>query len=566
MSGFELLLHIGGGVALLLWATRMVRTGIERAYGNSLRSLISHATRDRFRAFGAGLGVAAALQSATATALLTISCVGSGLLQTAPALAVMLGADVGSTLVVQALSFNITWLSPALLLLGVVLFLTTTARKPKQLGRIIVGLGLMLLSLQLIVGASEPLRDSPTLATVITALSDEPLLSLLLAATLTWLAHSSVAIVLLIMSLASTGLVPMPLGFALVLGANIGSGLIPLILTLRQPPETRRIPLGNFLFRLSGALLALLIIELAVDFYTDIGSHAARQIANFHTLFNLALAIIFLPLIKPVAQLTIRLLPPAPADPAIDAQLENPSHLDPELVDKPRQALACATREALRMADRVEAMLRYALDTFQTDDKRQVARLEKIDDEIDRMNNEIKFYLTQVSRNQLDEIDSQRCMEITSFTIKLEQIGDIVEKNLLTLARKKIKSKQDFSTQGWKELSAMHASVLDNMLLALNVFVSGDVESARQLIQAKEEFRDLEFKNSKRHLQRLRDGQTASIETSSIHLDILRDLKQINSHLASVAYPILHSSGELLNSRLKTRLSDDEALELDDED
>jgi phosphate:Na+ symporter len=532
----------------------MVRTGIERAYGSALKNLLGYATRNRLAAFTTGLGIATVLQSSTATALLTISCVGNGLLQTAPALAVMLGADVGSTLVVQALSFNITWLSPALLLLGVTLFLSTAGRKPRQLGRIIIGLGLMLLSLNLIIGASGPLRDSPTLATVVAALADEPMLAVLLATVLTWLAHSSVAVVLLIMSLSSVGLVPIPIGLALVLGANIGSGLIPLMLTLRQPAETRRIPLGNFLFRLIGALLALLIVEAAVTHFTHLGVQPARQIANFHTLFNLALALLFLPLTKLVAQLTERWLPDTDADPnAPDALLENPSHLNPEVIDKPSLALTCATQEVLRMADRVETMLRYALDTFQDDDKQQVIRLSKIDDEVDHMNSAIKLYLTAVSRNQLSEEESRRCMEITTFTIKLEHIGDIIEKNLLTLARKKIKYKQNFSTQGWKELQTLHNQVLENMRLALNVFLSGDLDSARLLIEAKEEFRDLEYKTNKHHLERLRAGQIASIETSPIHLDMVRDLKQINSHLASVAYPILDSSGELLSSRLKAR-------------
>ena len=561
MSGFELLINIAGGVALLLWATRMVRTGIERAFGNNLRNFLSYATQDKLKAAATGLGVAAALQSSTATALLVISCVSNGLLQTAPALAIMLGADVGSTIVVQVLSFDLHWLSPVLLLIGVSLFLSTSKRKPRQLGRIIVGLGLMLLSLQLIVTSSEPLRDSSTLATVIAALDKEPLLALLVAALLTWLAHSSVAIVLLIMSLVSIGIVPLALGFALVLGANIGSGLIPLLLTLRQTPTTRRIPLGNFLFRLTGALLVLLIVELVTPLLTAMGSDAARQIANFHTFFNLALAIFFLPFTESVARLTEKWLPELPTEEDALTALQNPSHLNPDLLDKPHLALTCATREVLRMADRVEAMLRNTLDAFRPGyaDKEQLIRLGSIDDEVDKMNKALKLYLTELSRNELSQADSQRCMEITTFTIKLEYIGDIIEKNLLTLARKKLKSKQDFSEQGWQELTGMHTRVVENMQLALNVFVSSDIESARQLIEAKEEFRDLEFRNNKRHLARLRAGQIASIETSAVHLDIMRDLKQINSHLASVAYPILINSGELLESRLKSRLDDDDS-------
>ena len=554
MTGFELLINICGGVALLLWAARMVRTGIERAYGAHLRRLLEYATRNRISAFGSGLGAAAVLQSATATALLAISFATSGLLQTAPALAVMLGADVGSTLVVQALSFDISWLAPALVFIGVVVFLSTTARQLRQLGRIIIGLGLMLLSLKLIVNASTPLRDSETLQLVLEPLANEPLLALLIGAFLTWLAHSSVAMVLLIMSLVSIGLVPLLLGFILTLGANIGSGMIPLVLTLRQAPAARRIPLGNFLFRLLGALAILGVVELIGPHLEPMGGSPARQIANFHTAFNVLLAVIFLPLTGLAGRLTEKLLPdpvePAPTDPMV---LKTPSFLDEDAISKPHLALTFATREVLRMAERVEAVLRYSLEMFQADSKKEVTWIRQVDDEIDHMNNAIKLYLTKVSRHALSETDSRRCMEITAFTVKLEQIGDIIEKNLLELARKKIKSRADFSSEGWHELTAMHSRVIENMQLALNVFVSGDAESARQLLRAKEQFSRLEYRNNQRHIARLRAGHHASIETSAIHLDILRDFKQIMSLLASVAYPILQQSGDLLDSRLVHR-------------
>ncbi len=558
MNGFELLIDICGGVALLLWATRMVRTGIQRAYGPALRRLLGYAARNRVLAFVSGLGTAATLQSSAATALLTVAFATTGLLATAPGLAVMLGADVGSTLVVQALSFDIAWLAPALIFVGVLLFLSTEQRKPRQLGRIIIGLGLMLLALRLIVGASAPLRDSQSLQVVLEGLRGDPLLALVLAAVLTWLAHSSVAMVLLVMSLVSVGLVPVALGFVLVLGANIGSGLISVILTFGREAQARRIPLGNLLFRLIGALLGLTLVELAASHFAVVGSSPARQIANFHSLFNLTVGLVFLPFTGLTTRLLERLLPDAPAMVGNGVGYQAPSQLDPDLVDKPAQALACATREVLRMAERVEILLRQAIDMFDADSKKAVNALGKLDDDVDEMNTAIKLYLTRLSRSELSAADTRRCMEITTFTIKLEQIGDIIVRSVLEQARKKIGKKLDFSTEGWDELTAMHGQVVENMHLALNVFVSGDIDSARQLIEEKERINQLERRCSQQHLARLRAGQLASIETSAIHLDILRDLKLINSHLASVAYPILQASGDLYNSRLKRREVGDE--------
>lgn len=549
MSGHELLLNIAGGVALLIWAARLVRTGVIRAFGVDLRRILGRSTGNRLRAAAMGLGIAGLLQSSTATALLAVSFASRGLIATAPALAVMLGADVGSTLVVQVISFNVAWLSPFLLLVGVVCFMVKWTPTTRHVGRILIGLGLLLLSLKLIVAGSAPLRDSAALQSVVQPLADDPIIGLLLAAVLTWLAHSSVAIVLLIMSLTAVGLVPLPLGLALVLGANVGSGIIPVVLTVGGSPRARRIPLSNLAFRVAGALLALPLIDLVAPYLAWLGTAPERQIANFHTGFNLALLILFLPFTGVVARLAGYILPDS-------AQAEGPikpKYLDPAAVDKPAVALACATREVLRMADIVEAMLRGVMDVFRTDDPKLLGKLSKLDDDVDELHEAIKLYLTRVSRNALNEEDSRRCIDIITFTTNLEHTGDIIEKNLLELAEKKIRNKLSFSEPGWKELTDMHVRVMEQMTLSMSVFVSGDLDIARQLLFEKERFRDLEREGSEQHLGRLRSGRIESIETSALHLDILRDLKRINSHLTSVAYPILDQHGELRPSRLKER-------------
>ena len=550
MSGHELLLNIGGGVALLLWAARMVRTGILRAFGADVRRWLGRSTRSWPGAFAMGLGITGLLQSSTATAMLAVSFAARGLVAVAPALAIMLGADVGSTLVVQVLSFDIAWLAPVLILAGVICFMAGKVPRARQIGRIILGLGLLLLSLQLIVGASEPLRESAALQSILQPLAADPILAVVLAAGLAWVAHSSVATVLLIMSLAMTGVLPLELAFALVLGANVGSGLIPFVLTLKSEPQARRIPLGNLLFRALGVAAVLPVIDVAAPYIAALGAEPARQIANFHTAFNLALAAVFLPLVGVMAGVTERLLP---AREDAGAAARRPRHLDETAIDTPPVALACATREVMRMADIVETMLRETIEVFRNDDEALLERLSDLDDDVDELHEAIKLYLTQVSRNVLDEADSKRCIEIITFTTNLEHIGDIVEKNLLELAHKKIRNRQHFSDEGWRELSELHARVLQNMQLAMSVFVSGDVATARKLLAEKERLRDLEREAGELHLKRLREGNIESIETSALHLDMLRDMKRVNSHLTAVAYPILEASGELRESRLKER-------------
>lgn len=554
--GHEVLLTVAGGVALLLWATRMVRTGILRAFGSQVRTWLGRSTRSRPQAFMVGLGVTGLLQSSTATALLLMSFASRGMIATASGLATMLGADLGSTLVVQVLSLDISALSPALILIGVVAFLAGGPRKVRQVARIIIGLGLMLLSLQLIVGASEPLRASETLATVMEALTGEPVLALLIAAGIAWLSHSSVATVLLAMSLTASSVIPLQLGFVLVLGANAGSGLIPVFLSLNSDPVARRIPLGNLAFRVLGALLALPLVAVVMPYIEVLSGDAARQIANFHTLFNIGLAIVFLPLTGVAAAIAIRLLPTSERDEDDEGR---PRYLDDSAIETPPVAMACATREAMRMADIVEEMLRDTLEVLRNDDSALVREIERRDDVIDELDEAIKLYLTEVSRNALDEEDSARTVELISFTTNLEHIGDIVEKNLMELAQKKIRNRQQFSPEGWRELAEIHERIMQNMQLAMSVFVSRDIDAARKLIAEKEALREMEREASERHLQRLREGQVESLETTSLHLDLIRDLKRINSHMTAVAYPIVEASGELRTSRLKKKKVRDRA-------
>lgn len=548
MSGQMLLLNLLGGVALLIWATRMVRTGILRAFGERLRGLIARATRHRLAACGAGVATAATLQSSTAAALLLTSFAERGLIGLAPALAVLLGADIGSTLVVQAMSFDPRPLVPALLLLGTLAFMLSENAIVKQLGRVGIGLGLMVLSLGMIVAASQPLRENWLLIEVLAHLGDEKLLALGIAAALTWLVHSSVASVLLFISLALAGVLDAALAFALVLGANVGSGFIPLGVNLRAPPAVRRMLVGNLMFRALGALAALPLVDQAASLLALIDADVARQTANAHTLFNLLLAAVFLPLTGPAARLLRRLLPdpmPAPGEQKI-------GHLDDEALDRPTVALSGATREVMRLADAVEVMLREAILPFEQAHASRREAIKRLDSEVDRLQEEIKLYLTRLTRRPLTDEQSRAAFDLILFTTNLEHVGDIIDKTLLELAAKKHRLRVSFSDEGWSEIQRLHTLAVEQLRLAVAVFVTRDAEMARQLVLAKEQVRAIEREATENHLRRLREGTLASLETSSLHLDILRDLKRVVAHLTAVAHPILESKGELRPSRLRS--------------
>ena len=507
-SPTAVLIELLGAVALLLWGTRMVRTGIMRVYGADLRHVLRVSLRNRFVAFLAGLGVTAILQSSTATALVVSSFAGRGVVETAPALAVMLGADLGSTLVAQALSFNVYWLAPILLMAGVIIHLSAERSNFHGLGRVAIGLGLMLLALRLILVASAPMREAVILGELFGALAHEALILVLVGALLTWLAHSSLAVVLLTMSLAGVGVLPLVSACALVLGANLGAAMPAVTATYADKPAARRVAVGNLIFRIAGCVIALPFIELVVPWLQLLEADPSRVVVNFHTAFNLALGIVFISLTDVVAALCARLLPDLPAE--IDP--ERPRHLDRSTLDSPSLALACAAREALRMGDLVETMLRELLDVVRDGDRQKLASLQRIEQSVDKLHEAIKLFVSDVSREPLQTGESRRSAEILSFTTNLEHIGDIIDKSLLELADKKIRLQLRFSAEGWAEIEALHAHILDNMQMALGVFMSGDVAIARRLIDEKVSVRDAERQAAENHLARLRAGRTESIE------------------------------------------------------
>ena len=549
MTATETLIQIIGAVCLMLWGVGMVNTGFNRAFGNNLRRFIAWSTRNRIAAFFSGTVVAAALQSSTAACLIVSSFAARGVISITAAIAVMLGADVGTTLAAQVLSMNLQWLAPALLLGGSIVYRVFDSASKQQIGRALIGFGIILISLKMIVAAAGPLKSSEALHVLVKPLAEEPFLAVFLSAGLTWLVHSSLGMVLLYMSFVASGTIPVTLGLALVLGANIGGAIVPVVMTLRDNPHGRRVPLGNLLMRGIGVLAALPFIPQAEQLLLFYFDDPARLLVNFHTAFNLALAAVFLPLIGPMTYLSEKILPDRPREE--DERL--PRYLDPTALSSPPAALACAARETLRMSDIIQKMMRETLEAFRTNNEQIVQRIREQDNVVDGLYGALKMYMTRISGAQLDQDESKRYMEILTFSTNLEHIGDTIDKSLMDMATKKIRAHDNFSKQGFSEIAAIHAKVMDNFQLAQNVFMTGDVNMARKLFQGKVEIRDQELAASKSHFERLREGVAETIATSSIHLDILRDLRRINSYLSLIVYPILEGAGELEATRLKNR-------------
>ena len=542
MKGTFALLDIAGYVALLLWGTHMVTSGVLRGFGSALRRWLGRYLGHRLSALGFGLAVTAALQSSTATGLMATSFAASGVLGLAPGLAVMLGANVGTTLIVQVMSFDIAVVAPILVLVGVVLHRRNHDARQKNSGRIAIGLGLMLLALHLLGLALAPVENAAALRAVLHALGSEPVLAMLLAAVLTWACHASVAVVLLIASLAGSGVIDAPGALALVLGANLGGTLPPLFDA--KTPVARRLPLGNLLVRLVGCLVCLPLLHPIAALLAPLGDTPARIAVNFHTAFNLALAIAFIGPLDTVARWLVRLLPepPGPADPGL------PRYLDLAALDTASVALANASREAMRMADMVETMLADLVTVIGRNDRQRATAISRMDGALDRLGAAIRDYLADLGNEALNEEDGERSQEILAFVINIEHIGDITANNLMEFVAKKAQTGQDFSVDDIRDLAAMHAQIMQSLRLGVAVFLQDDVRAAQDLAERKNVLWRMENEASDRHLRELHERGTLA-RGGDVYPRILRDLKRIHSHLAAPAWPALERAG-LLQERL----------------
>lgn len=552
MSGSVVLLHLAGAVALLLFATRMVRTGVERAYGDVLRHKLRNTMRNPILAVLAGTALAIAFQSSTAVTLLVGSFAGAGIVSGIAGQLAVRGAEIGSALVIKILTFDLTLLVPLCLVAGTTMFLATDRRSWQQTGRILVGIGLLVLSLEMVGQASEPLRESKLLPVIVDYFSGDPVTAYLLAAIVTWLFHSSIAAVLLIVALAGRGFVPPELGIVLVLGVNLGSSIIAPLLTRNAEPGVRVVPIGNLLMRGAGSLVMLVAFLWIKPPTAFLGSTVPDQIINAHILFNCLILVAGIPLAKLVYSASEKIVAlGTKSDPAQDMAVAELSALNEAALDTPSQALANATRETVRVCETVEIMLQRIIELYEKPDPDKIKALALLDDRVDRKHAAIKLYLAKATIRPMTEDEALRCQELLGACVKLEQVGDIIVRNMLAHVQKKLDRGLEFTPEGWRELSSFHAVVMANARLAFNVLVSRDAQTARQLVLEKDRLRDVEKETSQRHFLRLRDGTIKSVETSSIHLDTIRDLKQINSLLASMAYPVLEEQGLLRGSRLK---------------
>lgn len=526
------LINILGAVSLLLFGMEMVKQGIISAFNNDLKRIISRFTRKKSSAFAVGLGITAILQSSTATALLISSFASRSLIAGAPALAVMLGADIGTTLVAQVLSFDLSWLSPALIVIGLVIHRRATKETLAHIGTALIGLGLMLLALKLIGSSTGPLREAAILQELFHALEDERILAMLLVIVLTWISHSSIAMILLIMSLAAGEIISPQLGLVLVLGANIGGTIPAVVATLNKGAQALRITVSNSCFKIISCLAVLPFIDqITTLLSTHVSTDVARNIVDFHTIFNVVVAMLFLPLTGFAYQLIKRYIP----DPIKKANVSEFRYLNEKLISTPAMAIDCVTRETMHMAEVVYTMISNCLPALTSDSSAPSRELMKMESSVDRLHNEIARYVTKLGRQDLKSEQLFDTNRILAFSLDLEHSADITE-NIAEITHKKVQDKIELSDDGLADIVTIHETVLNNFHLSMRIFSTQDIDLVHKLLEGKRQVKKLTEQANHQHLLRLQDG---SGDNNMLHLDVIRELNRINWHITGVAYPLL---------------------------
>ncbi|AXA58201.1 Na/Pi cotransporter family protein [Pseudomonas thivervalensis] len=532
------LLNLLSAVALLIWGTHIVRTGILRVYGSNLRHVIGQNMSRRWLAFIAGIMVTAMVQSSNATAMLVTSFVGQGLMALTPALATMLGADVGTALMARVLTLDLSWLSPLLIFLGVIFFLSRKQTRVGQMGRVSIGLGLIILALQLIVEAAAPITHAQGVKVIFASLTGDILLDALVGALFAMISYSSLAAVLLTATLAGAAVISLPVAIGLVIGANIGSGILAFLSTSMQNTAGRQVALGSLLYKLIGLVLIIPVLDPLVGWLDSLDFSPQETVIGFHLLYNSVRCLVLLPSVGPMARLCAWLLPERPETNGT----AKPRHLDPTALATPSLALANAARETLRIGDLIENMLEAMLDVLRGAQTAVTQDVRRMSDDVEALCSAIKLYMAQMPREDLSEQDSRRWAEIIELAINLKLASDLIERMLRKVQQQKTSQRRSFSEVGLEELAGLHSHLIANLRLGLSVFLSADRESARQLLREKRRFRAQERRMAHAHVSRLQRKVVQSLETSSLHLELIADMRRLNSLFCGSAYVVLETS------------------------
>lgn len=527
----HLLILLVGGSMLLLYGVKQVTDSMDRAFGARLRLVMMTLATRPFAAFSAGMGVTLLTQSSTATASIMIGLVNAQLVPLATAIVMLLGAAVGSTLVVQLLAFHFTDYALEFLGLAAAIALLTRRTRLQDVGRGIFSFGFVLVGLAMIDASSTAIARSTITNAIMQTLAQSPIVLLLLGVLLAAIFVSSIAAIGIVMVLAASGALPLSAALAVTLGANIGTTLTPLLSALNQGNIAGR-QLGVIYTgtRLVGVAIAMVLLHPIASLLAHLLPSPAAQISVAHLGFNVILAVLFVPLAQQLADLVTRLL----AEPE-RTKKKGSRYLDPEALTLPAVALGQAMREVLRMADLATEMLQLSIQAFDDGGRNLPKRIGNLDDQLDDLETAIKNYLIQLNDETLNEEQARRELSLLHISTELEAIGDIVDHQLMRLARRKRRKQIAFAQPEWEDIVAYHREVLGLLQRVLAGLATQDPAIADEVLAHRQYLNQIKREIHLRHLQNLSSGTPTSLDASAIHLEMVNAMSRILSHTCSIA-------------------------------
>jgi len=530
----ESLLLLVGGLAVFVHGLSQARESLQLLAGDRLRSLITSFTSNRFFGLIVGALVTVILQSSTATTTVLVGYCASGLCTLEQAMAVILGADVGTTATVQLVSLHAGSVGLVLAATGVAVRVASKKKRGQYLGQALLGLGLLFYGMELMRNGAAPLAHLPLARGMATYLAGHRISGAFLGALLTLFLRSSAPTLALTMALGDAGVLGLWGALPILLGANLGTTVSPFASAVDQDAEGKRVALAHLVFKAVGVVVVLVLLGPFVRVAQATGPGMAREIANAHTLFNGALALAFLPTLNMGAALLRKLYRPPQKK-----ERFRPKFLDPRALETPALAFGQATREYLRMAEIVGEMLKDSLEVYRRQDLQLLARVEARDDQVDILNREIRFFLARMGQDLMSPEQAEKQMALITLTADLETVGDILNRNILAMAQKKISQGLWFSEEGWKEIEDFFVKVIENFELAVAAFSTSDEQLARKVQRHRVRLAEIEDRLKEAHIARLHKGLRESLDTSSIHLDLLTALRRVNAVLSNMADAVI---------------------------
>jgi phosphate:Na+ symporter len=535
MDSNLIIFNIFGGVMLLLFGVKLAGEGLKDWAGERIKSGLETMTKNRFSALLTGIVITFFLQSSSAATVTLVSLIDSGLMSFTQSLAVILGSGVGTTITVQLISFDIQKYSILICGLGLFFMFISKDHRKKSAGQGVLGFGLILLAIMLMSQSMAGVKESELLMENIKAISEHPFLAILIATLITAVIQSSAATIGIAITLCMNGMMDIHAAIPIILGANIGTCATAMISGANSSIEAKRAAIANVAFKIIGVMIFLPFISIFADLMEMSSTDSARQVANAHTVFNLTTAVLFLPFVSVFGKVIKSWFP----DTVNDVDEFKAKHLHPYMLKSASLAIAQATRETMRMAEIVQDMMRISLIAIRECETEVIGRVEDMDDKADYLDSAIRRYLTQMSNANMTPVEAEKQMHLLGVISNLETIGDVIDTNLMEQCRKKGKLCVQFSKEGIKDIEALHIKVMENMEMAISAFTSGDRALAEKVYRNKPRIKEVERGFYRRHIERLESGLAESLETSSIHLDILTNLLRINSHVTNIVIPMV---------------------------